>query len=116
MLLSHLRAGVKVFRGRGRRARDREHDAHVQLFSARSDWFLIGSATDIVECVGGLGEEIWWSDDEFIESEVRRGSFPFGEWCWTLNICEDLRAFSCFDSSLQRLDTASSAFPLVSYT
>ena len=44
---------------RGSRARDLEHDAHVQVFSARNGWCRNGEVMDIVsDCrqfVGDLG-------------------------------------------------------------
>ena len=49
MVLSHLRAGVKVgLRARGIRVSDRAHEEHVQELVRRSDWCRNGDATDII--------------------------------------------------------------------
>jgi hypothetical protein len=59
VVLSHLLAGVKVgFRVRGNGASDLEHEAHVQLFNARSGWRLKGDVRDIFGVVGECGRSL----------------------------------------------------------
>jgi hypothetical protein len=51
VVVSHRRAGVKVaLRVRCNRGSDRAHEAQVQEFKDRSDWFRRGDANDIFGC------------------------------------------------------------------